>query len=170
MHNEKYWNSKIPVVYALLFVLNVALIVLFEILVLYTLPQDLTPEILAQENPAYENCRILSRERADIVTCYLVELENGDLELVTTRQHNFLYMRCRLLEKQTAPIPAQGQTTVQVKLGIHTVPVTVENGSRIEPFSFVSTRSRNAPTMYMVLGAVLELMELMAYGFVKRNL
>ena len=167
---EKYWASKIPLVYALLFVLNVAIIVIFEILVIYTLPQQLTPELLSQEKTAYENCEILSFQSSGKMKCYLVKVSNGDRELLVTRQHPFLTTHYKLLEKQTAPIPAQGTVTVTIRTGMRNVPITVENETAIVPFVFGHSGGNRLPVHYLLIGALLETLELMAFGFIKRNL
>lgn len=170
MQNEKYWSSRIPVVYALLFVLNAAIVVLIEVLFLYTLPQELTPEDLAEKNPAYEGCVFLASESSNEMTCYLVKTQSGETHLVTTQRHRVLFMRSRLLKSQTAIIPEESRITVNVKIGIHTVPVTVENASFSESFHFNGGDSKAVTTWYLVLGAVLEALELMAYHFIRKNL
>ena len=167
---EKYWASRIPLVYALLFVLNVAIFVLFEMLLIYTLPQQLTPQVISQEKSAYENCEILSFQSSGKLKCYLVKVSNGDRELLVTKQHPFLITHYKLLENQTAPIPASGTITVTIRTEMRNVPVTVENGTAITPFVFGHTGGGRLPVHYLLVGALLEVLELMAFGFVKRNL
>ena len=86
---EKFLASKIPVVYALLFVLNLILYILFEILVLYTLPANPDSTVLEKLDPRYGQSQVLWTESTGKMTCHLVQLSDGTLELITARRHDF---------------------------------------------------------------------------------
>lgn len=181
---EKYLASKIPLAYALLFALNVVLFVVFEALVLYTLPKQPTPELLSKKDPAYTECQILHSESNGDLRCHLIQLSDGSLELVATRRQDFLLNRFRIVDRQTVIVPEQEKATVNIRFGIHNVPVTVGNihygvqndpektydGYFIEPFFVSYPGGRGLPVKYLLVGALLELLELAAYSFVKRNL
>lgn len=182
---EKYWASKIPVVYALLFVLNLILYILFEILVLYTLPANPDSTVLEKLDPRYGQSQVLWTESTGKMTCHLVQLSDGTLELITARRHDFSLKRYRVVDSQPIPTPDEkDDATITVRFGIHNVTVTVRNVHYgvendpqkqydtylIEPFYLSHVGGRGLPVKYLLIGALLEFLELAAYSFIKQNL
>lgn len=182
---EKYLASKTPLLYALLFVMNLGLFVLFELLAVYTLPQKLDCEALAKINPDQGQSKVLWTESSGNMTCHLIQHSDGSLELVTARRHDFSLNRFRLVDTQSIAAPTEGKsTTVQIRFGIHNVPVTVTgihygveqepekqySAYFIEPFYISHVGGRGLPVKYLAFAALLEFLELAAYTIVKRNL
>ncbi len=168
--NEQTWRAKIPLRYVLLFLLNIALVVLVEIAFLYTQPRVMTPEILAEVDPVYENCTVIQRSSSGSLVCYLVKTQEGDTYLLASRQHGFFRDRYRLLTSQTTLIPEEESTTVTVRMGLLPVRISVENGFFAAPVTASSNHMRELTTRYLVWGALLEFLEMAAYELIKKNL
>ncbi len=168
--HEKTWKAKTPLLYVLLFLLNIALVLLVEIAFLYTQPRPLTPEILASKDPIYENCRILQESGTGRLVCYLVETQDGDTYLISARQHRLFHGKYLLMTNQATLIPEEGTATVTVKLGLLPIRVYVENQRFAVPVHTFSDNIKQSTTWYMLLGALLELLEMGAYYLIKKNL
>lgn len=168
MQNEKYWNSKIPVKLAALFLLNVALIIALEVLLLYRFPSPLDEAALAQANPDYIGCRVLSQDSRNSLHFYVVQTANGETELLPAKQHGLFYGRARLLDSKAVALSGLAEETVHVRIGIHTATVHVLNGSTLQRIEYTSS-IRETTTFYMVLGAILEGLELALLHILKRS-
>lgn len=164
MHNKTYMRSKIPLPLVLLFILNLLVVITLEILLLYPAPVPLTAEALASHSSTYAGCTITASADMGKLYCYLVETADGQIHLVPTHGHGLAYKRAKILKKQIAIIPEDPESTIPVKTGLHTSLVTV----RTEPLSstpyleidFYGSGGQSAVTIYMVIAAVLEALEL----------
>lgn len=164
MH-EAYMRSKIPVGLILLFLLNVMLIIALEVMFFYQLPARIDETALAAMNPQYHSCMIRSEDHANSLSCYLVEQEDGSLHLVSTRKHGLFFTRAKKIDD--TPVSVSEGERIPVKIGVHTAEITYHNRNTITIFHYTEDGFRSAGTLYMVLGAILEGLELALYQLLK---
>ena len=180
MHNNKYWQSKIPVKLALLYAANLILVILLEILLIYPLSKPLTEANFANMDSRFENCTIITEDETNGLAAYLVEAADGQQYIIPTRQHSIAYNRCRVYNKRIQPIPeGDGSHTVTVRIGLRNIPVTVireqwqvsqDEYTTIETLSidsYVSSSYKSTSTLYMIISAVLEFIELAIWQLLK---
>lgn len=123
-----------PWYYPVVFLLNLALIMALEVLLLYRIPLPLTTETLAATNPACSNSVIRNSTESASVTWYLVESDDSTLQLVPLRKHILLQDRGRLLTNQITAIPADtAHMEITTRAGISGSTVMV--GYDVEPWA-----------------------------------
>ena len=112
-------RAGVPIYYPLVFLLNIALIIALELLLVYKHPFPLTEEILTQQLPAYENASILRATDKTFICWNLVETETGDYHVVPVRRHVLFFNRCKLLKDQIVPVPRDTtEITISTRDGI----------------------------------------------------
>lgn len=132
MSENIYRRARIPFFYPLVFLLNVAVVIMLELLLGYTLPANLTEDILAQELPGYKNAVIEQTVESAEVYWYLVKTQTGDCHLIPARRHALFFNRCKLLDDQITVIPADtAEMEVTAKTGITASTLLV--GTEVEP-------------------------------------
>lgn len=164
MH-EAYLRSKIPVGLVLLFLLNAVLIVALEVMFFYRLPANLNETDLSAMDSGYQGCRIRSEDRANSLSCYLVECSDGSLHLVSTKNHGLFFNRARKIGD--SPISVSEGERIPVKVGIRTAEVTYHDSNLITIFHYNGSSFQGIGTIYMVLAAILEALELFLYQLLK---
>lgn len=173
MHNDKYYRSKIPVSLVLLYLLNLLVVIALELLVLYPVPVPLTEQALAEYDRRYEGSTILYTADRGKLSCHLVETADGELLMVPTHSHSLTYKRAKVLRKYIVSIPEDEEITVPVKVGLHTSNVTVGTealtGNRCITIDYYGSSIRNATTLYMVIAAALEAMELAIFHLIRHG-
>ena len=89
--------------------------------------------------------------------------------MVVLKRHGIIPSTGKVVYNE--PIPQQsGTQVIPVKVGIRTSEVTVED-SRTVSITFESAmRAKEGTTVYMVLAALLETLELMVVHFIKNRL
>lgn len=183
MHRNKYWQSKIPVRLVLLYAANLILVILLEILLVYPLSKPLTEANFASIDSCFKNCTIITTDETNGLTVYLIETADGQQHIIPTRQHSIAYNRCRIYDKQIQSVPeADGSHTVTVRIGLRNIPITVireqwqvseDEYTTIETVSidsYTSSSYRSTGTLYMVIAAVLEFIELAIWQLLKGHL
>lgn len=181
MHNDKYYRSKIPLPLILLFLVNLFLVIAVEVLLIYRYPAALTPEALQAYDRTYENCTIMDQDDAGALCCCLIKTTSGEFYMVPLRRHSLVWDRARILTSQITPIPADVDTlNLTIKNGIHSSSVTISR----EPMPGTGTDthelylnitfvggggSRAGATLYMVLSALLEGLELSLLHLIKKQ-
>lgn len=117
----------------MVFLLNLAIILLIEFFAFYGTPLPLTEEALAKKEPAYAEAVIVNSTQNVSVSWYLVQT-GDELHLVPYQRHMFLPDHGRLRSKQIVTIPSDtAYMEVQTKVGIGATTVTV--GTDVEPWS-----------------------------------
>ena len=177
MHREKYWSAKVPVVLAVIYTLNLLLVIALEIMLLYPSSLPLTPDSLADFDSSYENCRILDTFQQGKLHCCLVETDRGQIHMIPFQGHSLAASRSRILKKYITIVPEQEQITVPVRIGAHTSQIIVSPepipGSEFYTsglyVSIYYSRS-NSGTLYMVLAGILAVLELGFFQLLKQNL
>lgn len=169
MQNEKYWHSKIPLSLALLFLVNVFLIVGAELLFFYRYPAQPDAYTLAKFDSVYEGSTILHSDSISYLTASLVETADGQTHLVVIRSHGVAYGRGKIIYSEPVEI-TNSEQTVYVKNGIHTSEIRITGGDTVTIHYGYSGGVKEATTRYMFLGAVLEALELLVWHFIKKNL
>lgn len=172
MQNDKYWRSKVPVHLALLFVVNVFLVMALEILLFYRYPADLTEADFAGLDSAYQNCAIVASDDVSTFRCWLIKTEAGDYAVVPAQQHGILTGKAKILKSQIQILPADTEETVlSIRRGVHTTSVIARlkplPGLNIDYFGFGS--GKGAATLYMVIAAILEFLELAVWELIKHD-
>ena len=127
-------RSGFPWYYPVVFLLNLALIIVLELLLFYRISLPLTEEILAKKDPAYAGSTIVNTTENYTMTWYRVQTDSGELQLVPAQRHDILRDRGRLRLDQAVTIPADtAYMEVQTRHGISAETVTV--GTEVEPWN-----------------------------------
>ena len=106
MSENVYRRAPVPVYYGLVFLLNVALIIALELLLVYKYPVPLTQEVLAKKDSAYQNAEIVnSVDSSGAIIWYLAETEAGEFHLVPIRRHTLFFGRSKICTDQITVIP-----------------------------------------------------------------
>jgi len=169
MHREKYWRSKIPLSLALLFLLNVFLIMAVELLVFYPHPSELDAAMLENYDPAYADVRILSMDDSSYLVAHLVQTPEDSRHLVVTKRHPFIYSRAKIIHAEPLPSDESSEQVIYVKNGIHTSEIAVTGGNMVTMRYGYGGGIREITTLYLVLGAVLEGLELLIWHLIKHG-
>lgn len=180
MDRNKYWSSKVPVPLALLFVVNVFLVMALEILLFYRYPADLTAADLAAMNPAYENCTIIASDDVGTFRCWLVKLESGDYAMVPARQHGLASSRAKVYKNQITSVSAETEEVeITVRTGVHSSLVSVSRHPNpydvesLERYLYIlyhgASGGQGALALYMLIAAVLEGMELSIWHLIRQQ-
>lgn len=174
MHRDKYWASKIPLPLALLFLLNVFLIAAVELLFIYKYPAQPDAAALARYDEVYEGSRVSIGDSIAGLTASTVEIADGQIHLVVTKGHSVVFGRGKIIYAEPVEMPESGEVTVYVKNGIHTSQIELKDiptgvWSVTIHYGY-SGGIRETTVFYMVLGAVLEGLELLVLYFIQKNL
>ena len=173
MRQEKYWASRVPLPLALLFVLNVFLIVAFQLLFLYRYPAQPDATALARYDTVYDGCTIAGSDSVSGLNASLVETADGQTHLVVTKAHDVAYGRGKILYAEPVEEPQSGEQAVFVKNGIHTSEIRiapVPGGTSVSIQYGYSGGLKEITALYMLLAAVLEALELLVIHFIRKNL
>lgn len=174
MHREKYWASKVPLPLALLFLVNVFLIVGAELLFFYKYPAKPEGADLAKYNAVYEDSDVFIRDDHYSLIASLANTNDGQTHLVVTKTHPLFYSRGKIVYAQPVEMPEAGEVLLRVKTGIHTSEIEIKDiptGVWSVNVLYGNTGNvREITVIYMVLAAVLEALELLVIHFIRKNL
>lgn len=175
MHTrEKYWASKVPLPLALLFLLNVFLIVAVELLFIYKYPAQPDAAALARYDGVYEGSSVIIGDSIAGLSASTVETADGQTHLVVTKAHSLVIGRGKVIYAEPVQMPESGELTVSVKNGIHTSQIELKDipsGAWAATIHYAySGGIKEATAFYMILAAVLEGLELLVAYFIKRNM
>lgn len=169
MHREKYWRSKIPLPLALLFLLNVFLIMAVELLVIYKYPADPDGTTLKNYDPAYSQCTILSTDASSYLGGYLVQASDGNPHLIVTKSHPVFLSRAKILHAEPIPSDGSSEQVIYVKNGIHTSEIVITGGDTVTVRYAYGGGIKETTTLYLVLGTALEGLELLLWYLITRG-
>ena len=181
MNRNKYWSSKVPVPLALLYVINVFLVMALELLLFYPHPSVLTEAYLADFDSAYENCTIVTSDDVETFRCYLVKMASGDYSMIPTQQHGLISSRAKVYKNQITPVSADTEDVeITVRTGVHSSLVAVSQNPRpgygvetSERYLYILYRGTGSGsgtmTLYMLIAAILEGIELAIWHLITRN-
>ena len=170
MHREKYWRSKIPLPLALLFLLNVFLIVVFELLFVYKYPASIDEAALGKIAPAWVGTSILGSNTGTNLNAYLIELPDGNEQLIVMKPHSVVRGRTKLIYAEPVSSREEAEQSIYIKNGVHTSEVIISDDNTVIVRYSYSGGIQEAATWYLVLGAATEGLELLVYYFIKKNL
>lgn len=175
MHTrEKYWASKVPLSLALLFLVNVFLVIGLELLFVYKYPAKPEEADLAQYDSVYEGSDVFIRDDHYDLIASLANTADGNTHLVVTKTHPIFYSRGKIVYAQPVEMPEVGEVLLRVKTGIHTSEIEIKDiptGVWSVNVLYGNTGNiRGITTYYMVLAALLEALELMVLHFIKNRL
>lgn len=126
-------RARLPWYYGVVVFLNLALILVLEMLLLYRTPLPLTEAVFAEQNPAYQGAVIRNTTQNSSVSWYLVETREKELHLIPVQRNEIRQDRGRIRMDQTVTIPADSvYLEVQTKAGIGSTTVMV--GTDVEPW------------------------------------
>ena len=175
MHTrEKYWASKVPLPLALLFLVNVLLVIGLELLFVYKHPAIPEGADLAKYSTIYEDCNVVNQDSQNRLTASLVETADGQTHLVVTKGHSLALGRGNIIYAQPVSMEDSDEITVNVKNVIHTSTVII----RKVPTDLLAVTIeysasggvKEVTAWYMFLAAVLEALELLVIHFIKTRL
>jgi len=169
MHREKYWRSKIPLPLALLFLINIFLIVAVELLVVYKYPAVPDEAALKNYDPIYAQCTILSNDASSYLGGYLVQTSDGSSHLIVTKSHPIILKRAKILHAEALPSDGGNEQMIYVKNGIHTSEIVITGGDTVTVRYSYGGGINEMTTLYLVLGAVLEGLELLIWHLIKHG-
>ena len=170
MYKEKYYSSKTPLPLVLLFLLNMFLVVAFQLLFVFKYPTGMDETVLRRVNPQWTDCTILSQDSYSIdLYAYLLELPDGSRQLVTLKPHSFVFGRAKLADIQIVE-PVEAEQTFYVKTGVHTAEIAVIGGNTVDIRWGYGGSMTEALALPMVISAALLGSELLVYYFIKKNL
>ena len=167
-------HHKAPLSFVLMLLLNIVLIVVFELLVFYRFPAQPTEEMLAKTDSRYKGCHVYADTNFTMdrgVHFFLVETSNGQKDLIPLRQHDFFPSRTQLLKgKIIRDLDLSQDSTQQMLVGTQLFRITVSNGQVRAMISAGSGFQQTALAKYMGLGAVLAFLELLILEKVRGNM
>ena len=178
-NKSKHMQSKIPLPLVFLFLVNVFVVMAVELLVFYPHPAALTESWLEEYDSAYSNCTIVTNSEAGDFRCWLVKPESGDYVMIPTKYHALFSNRAKIYTDQITSISADTEEQeITVKTGIHSSLVTVRQTpveglgtENLERYLYIlyhsSGNMRGMTTLYMVIAAILEGLELAIWQLIK---
>lgn len=170
MHKEKYYSSKTPLPLVLLFLLNLFLIVSFQLLFVFKFPADMDETTPGKVNPDWAGCTILSQDSyGTSLEAYLIELPEGSRLLVITKPHSIIFGRAKLVDTQILE-PVEAEQIFYIKNGVHTSEIVVTGGDTVTIRWGYGGSMTEAMALPLVLSAALEGLELLVYYLIKKNL
>lgn len=173
-YEDVHRRAGVPFYYPLVFILNIALVMIFELFVFYKYPVPITEEILAAKNPAYESAVFLKSDDGGSYLWYLTETESGELHLVPTRRHALFFNRCRIYDQDAVLIPADvDQMEVKIQKGLSASTMVIGNNAEVHGMKLEgegiqmrtkyygggATAGRYALAFYVFWGLLLSLLE-----------
>lgn len=168
--NEKYWKSKIPLWMALLFLLNVFLIVAVELLTVYKYPAEVDEALLSRWDPAYTGCTVIAQDDHSRLNCYLAETAGGEFHLVAAKKHPIFHRRVRILSGQKVTVPDIGEyTELLIKVGLQSATVHVYR-NRVDLYFVPASTLQVTSTFYTITAAFLVLLEIGIWELIRRNM
>lgn len=170
MHKEKYYSSKTPLPLVLLFLLNLFLIVSFQLLFVYKYPAAIDEATLGKIDPAWVGSPILGSDTGTNLNAYLIELPDETDQLIVMKPHDVFRGRSKLLYGEPVCIPGEAEQSIYVKNGIHTSEIVISDDNTVIVRYSYSGGINEVMTVYLVLGAALEGLELLVYYLIKKNL
>ena len=168
MHREKYWRSKIPL--ALLFLLNIFLIMTVELLAFYPHPSKLNTAMLENYDPACADCTILSSDTSGYLESYLAQASDGSVHLIVIKSHPVFLKRAKMLHAAPVTVDDSGEQPVYVKNGIHTSEIVITGGNTVTIRYGYDGTLQEMTTLYLVLGAALEGLELLIWHLIRHGI
>lgn len=170
MYKEKYYSAKTPLPLVLLFLLNMFLIVAFQLLFAFKYPTSMDETVLGKVNPQWADCTILSQDNySTSLEAYLIELPDGSRQLITLKPHSVVFGRAKLMDTQIVE-PEEAEQIFYVKTGVHTAEIAVIGSNTVDIRWGYNGSMMEAMALPMVLSATLEGLELLVYYFIKKNL
>ena len=170
MYKEKYYSSKTPLPLVLLFLLNMFLVVAFQLLFVFKYPTSMDETALGKVNPQWTDCTILSQDNySTSLEAYLIELPEGGRQLITLKPHSFVFGRAKLADTQMVD-PVEAEQIFYVKTGVHTAEIAVIGSNTVDIRYGYGGSMTEALALPLVLSAALEGLELLVYYLIKKNL
>jgi len=173
------YRGKIPVWVVFLLLANILLAMGLEVLLLYRTPLPLTQEALAEADSRFDGAVLSESRQRGYLHCALAETANGDIFLIPVRSHGVFFGRGKLLKKQIVAVSPEGETSVDVKVGIHTATITLSDTPEdwTEPvgsaplYLFIdhspSAGGSAMAVLYLALGLAMTLLELFVLRLLK---
>lgn len=163
-------KTPLPLVFGTL--INIVLIILFEVLLLYRTVLPPTAELLGKADSRYENCRVYGEVNSDGnrgVRYYLVKTADGETDLVPMQQHSFFPSRAKLVKRKILQNVDQSQeTTIRQILGLKIYTITISDG-HISTYPSSGSFQQNTQARYLFLGLVFSLLELFLWDKLRGN-
>ena len=169
MHREKYWASKVPLPLALLFLLNVFLVMGLELLFFYDQSTFMNEGLLREQEVSWVNGTILSSDEGQYLNAYLTGDPGGQIRMVVLKRHGIIPSRGKIVYDE-AIVQQSGTQTIPVKVGVRTSEITVEDSRTVSITFEAAILAKESTTIYMALAALLEALELMVIHFIKNRL
>ena len=151
------------------FLLNVFLIMAVELLIFYPHPSELDATMLENHNPAYGDCRILSMDDSSDLVAYLVQTPEDSRHLVVTKRHPFIYSRAKIIHAEPVASDENGEQVIYIKNGIHTSEIAITGRNAVTLRYSYGGGISEVTTLYLVLGAALEGLELLIWHLIKHG-
>lgn len=175
MHTrEKYWASRVPLPLALLFLLNMFLVMGAELLFFYKYPSKPEGADLAKYSTVYEGSDVFIQDDHYDLIASLANTADSQTHLVLTKTHPLVYSRSKIVYAQPVEMPEAGEVLLRVKTGVHISEIEIKDipsGVWSVNILFGNTGNiREITAWYMVLAALLEALELMIFHFIKTRL
>lgn len=167
-------HHKTPISFVLMLLLNIVLIVVFELLALYRFPAPPAAELLERLDNRYEDCHVYSDTNLTMdrgVRFYLVETRNGEKDIIPMRQHDFFPSRSRLQKgKIIRDLDLSRDSDQQLLIGTNLYRIVVYDGRVQAMLSTGSSFQQTALAKYMGLGGLLAFMEMLIWEKIRGNL
>lgn len=158
-------HHKTPISLVFGTLINIVLIVLFEILVLYRTPLPPSAEVLAKMDSRYENCQVMADVNMDTnrgVRFYRIMTASGETDLIPLKQHSFFPSRAKIsTRKILRNLDLDTEDTKQVLFGPEVYTVFLSGGRIHTMFSAGGSFQQLALSKYLGLGLVLAFFELL---------
>lgn len=181
MKTESCYRSKIPVGWVLLLLANILLVMALEVLLLYQAPVPLSAEDLSKADPRFDGAVLSQSQKQGYLHCALAETPDGQVYLVPVRVHGIVFTRGRILNKQIVAVADNADTTVNVKVGIHTSTLSVspepppwlEDPAPEDLYLTIvhssSAAGSSMAVLYLLMGGILTFLELAVVQLLKGN-
>lgn len=173
--NSRYrLHHKTPISLVLMLLLNIVLVVTFELLVFYRFPAPPTSELLAKTDSRYENCRVYSDSNFTMdlgVQFYMVETKDGQKDLIPLGTHAFFPSRNRLYSgKIIRNLDLTQNSSQQLMIGTKIYQVTVNDGDVWAMMAMGSSSQQAVLAKYLGLGGLFAFLEMLIWEKIRGNL
>lgn len=166
---NKAGTGHMPLGLVLLFLGNVILTVLVQILLFYPCPAKPEAAQLGQLEPAWEGSRILSSDGTSRLFACVAETGEGERMLIVLNAHPVIIGRGKLVLTEPLDPHVTAEQVFHVRNGIRTSELVVTRGDTVSVRYAGEGSFRDAAAGYLLLGSVLTGIELLLIHMIRRH-
>lgn len=169
-YHIRYTKEGLPFVLGI--VVNLVLILLVEVMLIYSDPAVPTAADFARIHSRYENCTILDDSGGDKSSFYLVLTQSGEQDLIPVQQHIFFPGRGRIhTRKIIRNVDEKQGELVNVFFGLQTQQIAIsENRISLQMQGGGFHNNQAALVKYFLIAGIFTFLELYLWEKIRGNL